>query len=251
MGAVALEQSQPGSVPVVLAYQVSRRYPANLVLRPLSFRVDAGERVALLGPNGAGKSTLLRMLATLLSPTAGSLRLFGLDPVRDGQAIREKVGFLGHHSMLYGELTAAENLHYYASLYGCADAAERVATALQSVGLSQRANDQVRTFSRGMQQRLSLARALLHRPELLLLDEPEAGLDAQAQEFWPALLVEGAQAPATVVFTSHQIERALGLARRAIVLVRGRAVYDGPTAGITASQVSQLYSASMGKTRGA
>ncbi|MGI8912183.1 MAG: ABC transporter ATP-binding protein, partial [Chloroflexota bacterium] len=174
--------------PVIEADRISRRYESGLVLRPLTLQVAAGERVALLGPNGAGKTTLLRLMSTLLRPSAGRLRLFGLDPQRDGVAVRARIGVVAHQSLLHPELTAAENLRYYAGLYDLADTGRRISAALLAVDLSTRANDRVRSFSRGMQQRLALARALQHRPELLLLDEPDAGLDVRALDLLPRML---------------------------------------------------------------
>jgi heme exporter protein A len=233
---------------VVEAERMSRRYESGLVLRPLTLRVAAGERIALLGPNGAGKTTLLRLVSTLLRPSSGRLRLFGLEPQRDGLAIRVRIGVVAHQSLLHPELTAAENLRYYAGLYGLAGAGERIATALRTVDLTARANDRVRAFSRGMQQRLALARALLHQPELLLLDEPDAGLDVRALDLLPRVLagtdtlrvVGGAT---TVIFTTHQIDRALTLAQRVLIMVAGRVVYDGPSSALDPQRVGMLYGA--------
>ena len=235
-------------VPVVATERLCRRYESGLVVRPLTLCAAAGERVALLGPNGAGKTTLLRLLSTLLQPSSGRLRLFGLDPRLDGLTVRARIGVVAHQALLHPELTAAENLHFYAGLYGVEDAAGRIGVALHTVNLAARANDRVRSFSRGMQQRLSLARALLHCPELLLLDEPDAGLDARAMDLLPAMLA-GAEsagltsAGTTLIFTTHQIERALALAQRVLVMVAGRLVFDGPAGALDVQRVSTLYGA--------
>lgn len=232
--------------PVVATERVCRRYGSGLIVRPLTMCAAAGERVALLGPNGAGKTTFLRILSTLLQPSSGRIRLFGLDPLHDGLAVRARIGVVAHQSLLHPELTAAENLHYYAGLYSVTDAGPRIDVALRTVDLASRANDRVRSFSRGMQQRLALARALLHRPELLLLDEPDAGLDARALDLLPAMLA-GAEsagltsAGTTVIFTTHQIERALALAQRVLVMVAGRLVFDGPARALDVQRVSTLY----------
>ena len=234
-------------MPVVAAERISRRYESGLVLRPLSIRIEPGERVALLGPNGAGKTTLLRLLSTLLQPSSGQLRLFGRDPRREGSAVRSRIGVVAHQSLLHPDLTAAENLRYYAGLYGLVDAGERIGAALQAVDLAARAQDRVRSFSRGMQQRLALARALLHQPELLLLDEPDAGLDVRALDLLPRVLAGSDTLGAsgvTVIFTTHQIERALALAGRVLVMVAGRIVFDGPAASVDAQRVGALYGAS-------
>ncbi len=233
-------------MPVVAAERISRRYESGLVLRPLSIRIEPGERVALLGPNGAGKTTLLRLLSTLLQPSSGQLRLFGRDPRREGSAVRSRIGVVAHQSLLHPDLTAAENLRYYAGLYGLVDAGARIGAALHAVDLAARAQDRVRSFSRGMQQRLALARALLHQPELLLLDEPDAGLDVRALDLLPRVLAGSDALGAsgvTVIFTTHQIDRALALARRVLVMVAGRIVFDGPAASVDAQRVGALYGA--------
>jgi heme exporter protein A len=237
--------------PVVVAQRISRRYESGLVLRPLTMQIAAGERVALLGPNGAGKTTLLRLISTLLPPSSGQLRLFGLDPQREALAVRARLGVVAHQSLLHPELTATENLRYYAGLYGVADAGERIRVVLQAVDLAARAGDRVRSFSRGMQQRLALARALLHRPELLLLDEPDAGLDVRALDFLPRVLTgrDGLGASGggtTVIFTTHQIERALAMAQRVLVMVAGRLVFDGPATALDTQRVGELYGGGAG-----
>ncbi|MFQ5877240.1 MAG: ATP-binding cassette domain-containing protein, partial [Acidobacteriota bacterium] len=162
----------------VVARGLARHYGALAALDGVDLTIRPGERILLLGPNGAGKSTLLRILATVLRPTSGTLTLYGLAPDGDDRvAIRRRIGFLSHQTFLYGHLTAAENLEFYARLYGLSDAPGRARAALASVGLSDREADPTRSLSRGMQQRLAIARALLHDPDLLLLDEPFTGLD--------------------------------------------------------------------------
>lgn len=237
-------ETQGRAAPVVAAQGVSRRFGPNLVLRPTTLTIQPGERLALLGPNGAGKTTLLRMLMTLLQPSSGTLRLFGLDPRRDGEAVRARLGVVGHQTFLHPELTAAENLRYAAALYDLPDSARRGQDALAEVGLAARAGDRVRGFSRGMQQRLALARALLPNPDLLLLDEPDAGLDIRALDLLPDLMAPRAGTSRTIIFTTHQVERALELASRVLVLVAGRLVYDGPAARLTPRAVAALYGGS-------
>lgn len=209
----------------VEATSLSHTFGAARVLRDVDLRVEAGERVAVFGPNGAGKSTLLRVLATLIRPTAGVVHILGLDPQRELLAVRRRIGVVGHRTYLDDQLTAAENLRYYGRLYDVPALEPRIAELLELVGLRRRADDRVRVFSRGMQQRLALARALLHDPDLLLLDEPDTGLDAQGIE----LLAQAVDRPGrTVLLTSHHPERAARIASRALLLVDGRVAADGP-----------------------
>ncbi len=238
----------PTAAPVVASEQVSHRFQAGAVLRGISLQVQVGEHVALLGPNGAGKTTLLRILATLLRPTSGQVRLFGLDPAASSMAIRRRIGVVAHHTMLYPELTSRENLRYYAGLYDLDDPEPRVQAALAEVGLAAKANALVRSFSRGMQQRLSLGRALLHEPELLLLDEPDAGLDARALDLLPHTLARAGErgAPPAIVFTTHQIGHAAELARRVVVIVAGRLVFDGDIRSLDSGRLAALYGAGPG-----
>ena len=211
------------SAPAIETVSLSHTFGAARVLRDVDLRVEAGERVAVFGPNGAGKSTLLRVLATLIRPSAGSVRVLGLDPRRDLLAVRRRIGVVAHRTYLDDQLTAAENLRYYGRLYDVPALERRIAELLERVGLRRRADDRVRVFSRGMQQRLALARALLHDPDLLLLDEPDTGLDADGV----ALLAQAVDRPGRAVFlTSHHPERALRIASRAITIVEGRLVKE-------------------------
>jgi heme exporter protein A len=167
------------------------------------------------------------VLATLLRPSGGRLRLFGEDAAARAPAILRKIGWVGHESACYGDLTASENLTFYAELYDVAGAAERVRGLVEWAGLDHAARRPVRTFSRGMTQRLALARALLHRPELLLLDEPFSGLDPQASASLETLLVELRQGGHAIVLSTHDVPRAAALATRVVMLHRGRIDWDG------------------------
>ena len=198
----------------------------RIALAGVDLTVGRGERVALMGPNGAGKTTLLRILVTLDRPSGGELWIGGKDPARDGRAIRRRVGFLSHETLLYWDLTAVQNLRFYAQLYGLENGDERVQELLSVLGLSLRQDDLVRTLSRGMRQRLALARALLHRPELLLLDEPYTGLDAEAVGFLTGLMKSLSAEGTTVLFATHNLTSAFG-GERAIVLFGGSVVYKG------------------------
>jgi ABC-type multidrug transport system ATPase subunit len=196
----------------------------------VSLRCDAGELVALLGPNGAGKSTLLSIAATLIEPTSGTVR-YGEHRARDlGAALRSRIGVLGHDLYLYPELSAAENLRFFGRVYGLADVDARVAAALDRADLTARAGDAVMGFSRGMRQRLALERALLHRPRLLLLDEPFTGLDDAATHALRARLA-GLRSDGTIVLiTTHDLETIDGIIDRAVMLQNGRLIELPPGA---------------------
>ena len=215
---------------VVEARGVSRRYGRFWALRGLDLDLRAGEAVALLGANGAGKSTLLSLLATLGRPSEGTLRIGGHDPHKDAAAVRAELGYVAHHTLLDDALTARENLEYYGALFGLEDLGVRVAQRLSEVGLAERAEDRVEGFSRGMRQRLSLARALLHDPSLLVLDEPFTGLDAPGcRDLAERLQAEKARGAAMVLAT-HQLDYVLQWADRVVVLHLGRKVEELPAA---------------------
>ncbi len=215
------------SLPVVEARGIGKVFGGLCALREVDLALEPGERVAVLGANGAGKSTLLRVLATLVRPSSGSLRLFGFDPWRRGDAARASLGFLGHQTWLYGELSAEENLRFYAEMYRLDDPAGTVRSWLGRVGLWDRRTARAAELSRGQQQRLGLARALLHEPRLLLLDEPDTGLDAAGLELLADLVTGGGSR--SVVFSSHSPERARAWSSRVTLLEQGRCISGGPT----------------------
>ncbi|HEY3247921.1 MAG TPA: ABC transporter ATP-binding protein [bacterium] len=208
-------------------------------LRGVSLSIASGESVVIFGPNGAGKTTLLKILATLMRPTSGRLRLFGADPFADG-TLRRTLGVVSHQTYLYGGLTASENLVFAGRLYGVPDTGERTAVLLDTVGLAGRAHDLVRTFSRGMSQRLAIARALMHDPPLLLLDEPYTGLDRHAAGMLTGLL-ERLRGQRTVVMTTHSIEQGLTLADRMAILVGGTLAYQGTDGLGSPRDAERLY----------
>ena len=200
-------------------------------------RVETGATVAVLGRNGAGKSTLLRILATLLRPHGGEVELYGEPLPRRAFAVRGRIGLLGHEPLLYRDLTGRENLRYQARLHGVEDA--RVEEVLAAVQMDRRADDPVRLLSRGMVQRIAVARAVLHRPQLLLLDEARANLDPAASELVEPLIGRASQA--TRVVTSHDPESALQDADVVLALKDGRASYVGPPRGLDGQPVRELY----------
>jgi heme ABC exporter ATP-binding subunit CcmA len=209
------------------------------VLKKVSLTVERGEFVALLGPNGSGKSTLLRMIAGLTKPTAGIIRVGGWEIPREAQAVRGQIGMVSHKALLYGNLTARENLLFFAQLYDMNDNA-RIDSLLKQVGLAKRAHSLVRTFSRGMQQRLSIARALLQEPHVLLFDEPYTGLDQDAGLVLDELLAKAKDDGHTILMTTHQLERAAGITDRIIILSKGKIAHDG-AAKMPVHELTALY----------
>jgi len=204
---------------------VSRHFGRRRAVSHISLDARAGDIIGLLGPNGAGKSTLLGMLATLVAPTSGEVR-YGGQPARAlGAVLRGSIGLLAHELYLYTELTARQNLEFFASLYGL-DAGRVVPAALESAGLTDRADDEVAGFSRGMRQRLALERALLHQPRLVLMDEPFTGLDDAATATVRARLQRLTGAGAIIVMATHDLDLADGLVTRVAIVRNGRLVAD-------------------------
>lgn len=206
---------------MITVTKLVKRFGPKTVLRNLAFEAQTGEFVALLGPNGAGKTTFLRILSSLSRPTLGQVMVAGYALPGQAAAVRRRLGVVSHLPLLYGDLTAEENLTFYGRMYGVEDLAGRLDSVLETVGLAPRRRDLVRTFSRGMQQRLAIGRAILHDPEVLLLDEPHTGLDQDACEMLDAVLTQVSFQGRTVVMTSHDLARAADLANRFDVLSRG------------------------------
>ena len=213
---------------------LGRSYGERVALQDLTLSLEEGRTLVVFGPNGAGKSTLLRVLATLLRPHAGTARVFGRELPGDGWAVRGRIGFVGHEPLLYRELTGRENLRHTARLFGVDGG--RVEQLLERVGMERRADEPVRTLSRGMAQRLAICRATLHEPELLLLDEPLASLDPAAIEL-VSPLVHGQ----TRVVTSHDPERGLHDADLALGLHGGRPAFLAPADDVDATAIRELY----------
>ncbi len=217
------------------------------MLWDLDLSVSWGEALALFGANGAGKTTLLRILSTSVRPDAGTVRIAERDLRRQTADVRRRIGVVGHRSFLYDDLTPQENLVYYARLYGIRDREALVRSALERVGLSGRANDKVRTLSNGMQKRAAIARAILHQPEVLLLDEPEAGLDRDSRRMLGDLLAEWRAEGRSAVLTTHDIELGLAWGQRAAVLSGGRLIVPGDRAEDIQAALSASGSAESGR----
>jgi len=209
------------------------------ILADIALNVAAGRTVALLGANGAGKSTLLRVLATLTPSSAGELRLFGRPAGRMSAEARSRIGLIAHQPMLYRDLSVRENLVFFGRLYDLPDPAGRAGELLELVQLAHRSADPVKTLSRGMVQRVSIARAMMHDPALLLADEPFDGLDAPAARTLEGLLAELRAAGKTLIFSNHDIRQSLAITDDVVVLDRGRVAIDGPAAALTAEAVLQ------------
>jgi len=198
-----------------------KRFGLKTILRGLDFQVGQGEFVALLGPNGAGKTTFLRILASLSRPSLGEIHVAGFSLPHQAAQVRQKLGVVSHMPLLYGDLTAEENLRFFGNMYNTANLNPRIGEVLDLVGLISRRKDLVRTFSRGMQQRLAIGRAVLHDPEVMLFDEPHTGLDQDACDMLDKVLRDVAARGRTVVMTSHDLARVEELATRFDVLSKG------------------------------
>jgi heme exporter protein A len=206
---------------MILVKKLVKRFGLKIILRGLDFSAESGEFVALLGPNGAGKTTFLRILATLSRPSMGRVKVAGHHLPHEAAQVRAKLGVVSHQPLLYPDLTAEENLRFYAQMYGITNYQSRITEVLEMVGLENRRKDLVRTFSRGMQQRLAIGRAVIHDPEVMLFDEPYTGLDQDASEMLDEVLRSVAAEGRTVVMTSHDLARAEDLATRFDILSRG------------------------------
>ena len=216
---------------------LTRRYGERVALEGVTLAVPAGATLVVFGPNGAGKSTLLRVLATLLRPHAGAVRILGHALPGEGWAVRGRIGLLAHEPLLYRDLSGRENLRFHARLHGVGF--DRVEALLEQLGLRLRADDRVHTYSRGMVQRLAVCRAVLHDPAVLLLDEPRANLDPAAAELVEPLI--GAESGRTRVVTSHDPAGGLAEADLALGLRGGRPVLLGPADGVDPAKIGALY----------
>jgi heme ABC exporter ATP-binding subunit CcmA len=225
----------------VEARGLRRDYGTEPVLRDVSIKLEAGETLVVLGPNGAGKSTLLRMLATLLRPTAGELTVLGAELPKRAWKARGRIGYLGHDPLLYADLTLAEALAFHAELHRVPESRRRIGALLAQVGLERRAGQLVRTLSAGQAQRAAVVRCVLHKPELLLLDEPGAHLDPAG--FGTVEPLIGRSSGATRVVVTHDVEGGLADADRALALHSdGSVAYEGPADGLSAEDARTIYS---------
>ena len=227
------------------AQKLTKSFGARTALDKVSLELPQGAFLSVFGPNGAGKTTLLRTLSTLTRPTGGSASLMGVDLKEDPDAARAHIGLISHNAMLYPDLTAEQNLLFFAELYGVADAQARVDELLRAVELSHRRHDAVRTFSRGMTQRLSIARALVHDPQVVFLDEPYSGLDPHAVEVFDELIAAQREGR-TFVMVSHDLAKGFDMCTHALMLARGKVVLFEEKGKLDYAEFEQLYRSTVG-----
>ena len=231
------------AVPLIRVASLVRVFGAQRVLDGVDLDVAAGEAVALLGPNGAGKTTLLKIVATLLRPTRGTAMIAGHDCVREAESVRAVLGVVSHGAHVYEDLTARENLAFWARLRGCPADSDTLLRVLADVELEHHAGARVRTFSAGMRRRLALARLALTSPRVLLLDEPFAGLDQRARKWLEGRLETFKAGGGALLMATHSFGRELGISDRLAILAGGRVALDTPRAGLDQQDVQRLYTA--------
>lgn len=228
---------------IIEVENLTKVYGLLPALKSLDFGVARGEFAVLLGPNGSGKSTLLRLMSGLSRPTRGSIRIGGWVMPREAMSVRAQIGIVSHKPLLYQNLSARENLHFFARLYSIekVEREPRIQDLLRQLGLHRRADSLVRTFSHGMRQRLGIARALLHQPDILFFDEPYTGLDQDAGDMLDDLLQLAHQQNRTMLISTHRLRRLPYLASRALILSRGQIAFDGSIKGMNSQEMAELY----------
>jgi len=222
-------------------HKLIKTFGHRVVLRGVDLTINEGDFVTLMGANGAGKTTMLHIIATLSKATGGEVSINGYRLAESASELRRFIGLVSHKTLLYDNLTALQNLRFYARMYDLPDASERIETVLRQVGLWGRQYDPVRTYSRGMQQRLAIARAILHNPPILLLDEPDTGLDQHAADMLGELLSAVDISQRTILMTTHNLERGLSLGNRVVILAKGKIVYDTPREDVSTEQLREQY----------
>jgi len=244
---IPIQTIQRGGKALIEARGVSRHFGRRTVLKGLDIRVSDGEIVALMGPNGAGKTTLLRVLATLIEPSSGSILLNGVDVHDDPVVARKVIGVVGHSTYTYDDMTALENLRFYWSMNGLPsrDFEEHGRKILQRVGLAHRMNDRAVIFSKGMRQRLSIARAIIHSPRVLLLDEPFSSLDQKGVDILSQILTEERSNGCAIMIVTHDIQRIAALADRACLLLGGKIAKSFDSQSIRKGELEVGYNASV------
>ncbi len=220
---------------------LTKSFGNNLALRGIDLQVKQGESVVIFGPNGAGKTTLIKVLATIMNPSSGAVLVNGLSPKNNAEEVRRRIGVVTHQTFLYHNLTAYENLEFYSRMYDLPRRKERIQEVIEMVGMTSRLHDRVETLSRGMQQRISIARSLLHKPTVMLLDEPETGLDPEATAIlWETLQAEG-EGKRTIIHTTHSLERGLEMCDRLLILARGKIAYEREKQALDLADLKRAY----------
>ncbi len=229
----------------VEAEKLAKHFGSSTALANLDLSVPRGQFLAIFGPNGAGKTTLIRILATLARPSSGTVRIHGQDVARASPRLRRHIGLVSHRSFLYPVLSAHQNVTFFARMFGVDDADERARSALVEIGLEHRMHDPVASFSRGMEQRCAIARALVHDPDILLFDEPFSGLDPDASQRLGDRLKTLHGSGRTIVLTSHDLSRGAESADRIAILARGRLVFDAPRREVPEGGIGATYRAAV------
>ncbi|MFQ5603873.1 MAG: heme ABC exporter ATP-binding protein CcmA [bacterium] len=220
---------------------LTKTFGNHHALKNVSFKLSKGEFLTIFGPNGAGKTTLIRILSTITKASRGQITVGGFSLQEAPEQIRSQIGVIAHQTFLYEDLTAEENLRFYGKLYDVRDISSKIESIIAEVGLKLRRRDRVRNFSRGMQQRLSIARAMLHEPSILLLDEPYTGLDQHASEMLSGWLKRLRDDRRTTIMVTHDLERGIDMANRIAILNRGKMVYEKERSGIDHKHFRQTY----------
>lgn len=239
---MAAAQDRPASRGLAIEVKgLSKAFGRTRVLCGLDLEVPWGQVLAVLGPNGSGKTTLIKVLATLTRPDAGLVRIGGLDVRRWGERVRRLIGVVTHDTLLYDDLTAYENLKFYCRMFGLDRVDERITSATERMGMSARLHQRVGTLSHGMRKRFSIARALLHDPLVLLMDEPESGLDQEALSRLEAVIADRTSPRRAVLLTTHNLERGLALGNRVAILARGRVAHEESLSGAGPAAIRETY----------
>ena len=237
-----MEESNSDSQAYAIETQgLTKSFGHHPVLKEIDLKVATGETIVIFGPNGAGKTTLIKILATIINPSSGKILINGQSIKIKAEEIRRKIGVVTHQSFLYGNLTAFENLNFYSRMYDVPQRKERIKEVLDMVGMSHRLNDRVVALSRGMQQRVSIARALLHKPSIILLDEPETGLDQQASMMLREALWKERELERTIIHTSHSMESAIESCDRILIIVQGKIVHEQKGQNTKIADLKQVY----------
>jgi len=229
------------SEPLIQFSNVSKKYGHIQALKDVSISFNKGEFISVFGPNGAGKSTFLKLLCTMTGPSSGDILYEGIPLKKLADDFRSRFGVISHQPFLYSELTAMENLRFYAQLYSVKNIDERIKELLSKVELYKRRNDKVRGYSRGMLQRLSITRALLHNPDIVVLDEPYTGLDTHASDILTKILVELFDNKHTIIMVTHNMKQGYDASSRLAIIKRGQIVFNDAKANVTLEQFEHVY----------